>query len=1010
MKTGPLEFLWAEDNTTPYKPSVSYVLPAYPESANQLHVDKYGVRLEPVRGKHPTVPIPDLKRWMLFENRDTRIHTLAPVDGKSVYRRFTRERIFREHVRLLVEEARRAVPDANISFLIPAIEDAKARERYVDGLVAADKDAKVLSEPEMVAEYFRLVLGKLVLDKDRNNVVLVVDIGASTANLTIVLTNQGGEVVAGDAQRRRAGRLRAIQGIAGDRAGRWLDEQLLRYCGPEIGDSDEERAERDKLIERCERLKVEVSASGKDAADGPIKVSIEDLRALVDELCDGLESPLRDVSSRLWEQVNATDFAREQSASVREERGVVGPEQALLLVDHVILAGGSSQLPGVDDWLAQRLHKDVSILRVGSSFGIAAAVGGLAHVLHHAGKLKTPDEDAEGVHIELEGGLESDVVLGTKGLQRDAKEQAAIVLRRGDPLIYSGGRRPDVGSLDAHKGTTLKARLYESDADRREVPFREVSTRRSRPKYSVFVSPDRAVRLESSWITNINALFLQLGEQLEQPPIESEPAVRRPRKSKSAGLKAGQVAFDEAPEVVIDLGMSKTVMVCSRGGLLEVATLEPSLAPPKPKRRRKSLVDAAPTTGDVGVNTAPAPVALDAPVVVEAEAGPVVVAVDTSPAAEVEAAADVPAVETAAPVPVVVATPIEVVQPPTKPKPRRAKIAADAGQHPPARWAHEYRMSVDEAGKELVTVLNDWKERAPSVDLSNLVLALLAVSVRPMVLVAGPPGCGKSTLVHRLAQFLGRKDGSDFRSITVHGHWRDDSALFGGDEPLLAKDDGADDRDVMLLLDEINLSRPEHYLQCVFASHDAADRGGAPSPWFGLGTLNIDEASRPPSPKIIDRCYLLELEPPTWAELKRPRARLPADIASLPALPKLPAEFTVDTADVDGVVDALATAVREHTLRQDILPSRRVAHDLHNVLALYDGLGIAGTKTLARDDLVDHFVASRIMAKLLGAHEQMAPALEALGLVVKDKNWPRTQARLELMQSQSVLGFVSPWQ
>jgi hypothetical protein len=210
-------------------------------------------------------------------------------------------------------------------------------------------------------------------------------------------------------------------------------------------------------------------------------------------------------------------------------------------------------------------------------------------------------------------------------------------------------------------------------------------------------------------------------------------------------------------------------------------------------------------------------------------------------------------------------------------------------------------------------------------------------------------------------------------------------------------------------------TRPEYYLSRLFNALDGGNGAIAPEVKIAscriFGTMNIDDSSRPPSPKVIDRCFLLELTQVAW-DVEKPTGL--GNLASIPPLPGLPM-VSVDGANaderIDAVLRALHVAVAEHDLRHDILPSRRVLADIKSLLGLHHRLDLQGKDLLKRDDLVDRVLASRILVKLSGAFDQLQPALDALDKALDGaEELPRTRRRLKLARQQARLGFVSPWQ
>jgi MoxR-like ATPase len=258
------------------------------------------------------------------------------------------------------------------------------------------------------------------------------------------------------------------------------------------------------------------------------------------------------------------------------------------------------------------------------------------------------------------------------------------------------------------------------------------------------------------------------------------------------------------------------------------------------------------------------------------------------------------------------------------------------------------------------------------------------------------------------------KAGKTFHEVAVQAHWENDSALFA-DKGLLCHLLEDHSQSHIVLFDEFNLTRPEYYLSRMFHALDGG-RGTISTsrkiaPCRVLGTMNIDDSSRPPSPKVIDRCFLLELEQIPWDA--ESAIELP-DFGSIQSLPGLPVATIVGaTTDprIDAVLKALNVAVLENDLRHDLLPSRRALSDVRALLGLHHRLDLQGKDLLSRDDLVDRVLASRILVKLSGAFDQVEPALNALENVVDGmEELRRTRHRLKLARQQSRLGFVSPWQ
>ena len=261
---------------------------------------------------------------------------------------------------------------------------------------------------------------------------------------------------------------------------------------------------------------------------------------------------------------------------------------------------------------------------------------------------------------------------------------------------------------------------------------------------------------------------------------------------------------------------------------------------------------------------------------------------------------------------------------------------------------------------------------------------------------------------------LGKRLGHSFHDIAVQAHWTSDDALFG-ENGLLRAVEEQPGMAHLILLDEFNLTRPEYYLSRLFHAFDSGSgelSAGRRLPSCRIfGTLNIDESSRPPSPKVIDRCFLLELSQVSHSSDDPTDLPILDDLSPLPGLPQIVQAGIVADEQVEAVLGALHHAVHVNDLRHDLLPSRRVLSDIRAMLGLHHRLDLQGRSLLDRSDLVDRLISSRILVKLSGAYDQLGPALSAIEAVVADVDeLPRTQRRLKLARQQARLGFVSPWQ
>lgn len=929
--------------------------------------------------------IDDIKAWMLH-GKPVRQIIYDRSDPKTAFRDLDRDEIFREYLRHLFECIPAEYQSRRKYALMPSISDDDSRARYREAVEAAIPEVTILPEPEMVAEYFRLLERSLELEPGRNNVVLVVDTGASTANMTLIVTRRDSTIVDVDATgAQRDLRLRALRGDSAGNAGHWVDLRLAKLLGAEQPDA--------AFLRSIEQAKIEVSLNKAESAPiaspaGAIlgKIDRNLLESVTAELWSELQPLFERLCERLYENQTSSEDAKRKSEERRSSLKVHGPADAHRLIDTILLAGGTSLLPGFEEKMLASIFPDghcPKVLRVGDAFPIAAAAGGLAHVLRNYRPSRLRESrgaDSEIFTAPLEATLPYPVLLGIKDAPQ--REQYVTLLDPSDPFIDDGGKRPIEDLPLLAEGAQPKMRLLPGSGAtveaRRGRQFKPILVKQSPGKMDFEWDPVRQrAAVSSSQVEPTSHLWIEVRKLgRDEPALAPYEGV----------LPPDALAVDGAEDIVLDLGMSKIVAVTAERGWISKAGLERIVRGEDPA---ETIIIAAPEP-ETWVELRPEiPIALQ-------EGEELLVSITESAPLDDAGTQEVRSETTAA--------------------------GSTAGQLPASLLQVETidrpgwgaRISEIEFAQALTNLRDGIHASAPQFSFDDVVVALLGLAVRPIVLLAGPPGCGKSSLVRFIAQILGKRGGENFHDIAVQAHWTDDNILFGNDgmlRALLGEGESAH----LVLLDEFNLTRPEYYLSRLFHALDSGSGAISVDQKIAscrvFGTLNIDESSRVPSPKVVDRCFLLELPQIAWDADSSPLLSDLGGLTPLPALPEVSLNGASTDERINTVLQALDTAVHAHDLRHDLLPSRRVLSDIRALLSLHHSLDLQARELLDRGELVDRLIASRILVKLSGAFDQIGPALEALGNAVEGlEELPRTRRRINLARQQARLGFVSPWQ
>ena len=287
------------------------------------------------------------------------------------------------------------------------------------------------------------------------------------------------------------------------------------------------------------------------------------------------------------------------------------------------------------------------------------------------------------------------------------------------------------------------------------------------------------------------------------------------------------------------------------------------------------------------------------------------------------------------------------------------------------------------------------------------------IRTKPLALLAGVVGVGKS----RLPQLVAEGTGGVCAVLPVRPDWTDPADVLGYADLqgrfrpgalLRAARRAADDptRQHTLVLDEMNLARPEHYLAEVLSRIEARTPAGtppllndgpadAPPEWAGLGlppnlalvgTVNVDESAHPISRKVLDRAFTLDLAPGSLLVVENGDAPDPVP-AMWPAAAWQPRAFRLseltrlagdESAAIAQAVQALeeASAILRpagfavgYRTRDEVALFRLHACSFPDAFRTSDG---------ERVDPLDLALVAKLLPRLAGGHRAFRDALHAL--------------------------------
>lgn len=313
----------------------------------------------------------------------------------------------------------------------------------------------------------------------------------------------------------------------------------------------------------------------------------------------------------------------------------------------------------------------------------------------------------------------------------------------------------------------------------------------------------------------------------------------------------------------------------------------------------------------------------------------------------------------------------------------------------------------------------------------------LSLKSRPFVLLVGHAGTDLSLLPRLFAQAVGATaETGRYLQLTVRPDWMDSSDLFGHlnlegqfvpgaiiDFLKAAQNDP--EKPYFLCLDQINLSRAEYYLRELLGAVES--RGKTEKPfvtmaYYGsdtaaaeqygvipalhnmyiVGTLNLDEASRPLNQRLLDRVHTLHLDrEDVCGEPANAAEPVIADNSFL-----LTQYYALEQCEQDALERwiglfgqlnqclTVANAYMGYQLRNDA-----ILYLMHNAV----------TGALPEAAALDHMICRKVLTRVQGSSKTVCVALEKMYAVCHDR-YPQAAKKISYMQQLCDRdGYASAW-
>lgn len=299
---------------------------------------------------------------------------------------------------------------------------------------------------------------------------------------------------------------------------------------------------------------------------------------------------------------------------------------------------------------------------------------------------------------------------------------------------------------------------------------------------------------------------------------------------------------------------------------------------------------------------------------------------------------------------------------------------------------------------------------------------LLSLKSRPFTLLCGHSATDMTVLPRLFAEAVGAK----FLCLQVRPDWQDSSDLFGHLDLMgnfvpgpvidyLKQAQNDPQRPYFLCFDGVLLDRAEYYLREILAAVESREtdaplpmvtmayygRDAAAGEKYGqippldnlyfIGTVNMDEASKPVNQKLLDRVHAMAYETDALVRTGEDTCPVatPMDNAYLQTV-----YFRLEQCEQDALLPYFA---RFEQLNKILMKANAyMGYKLRNDAVLY--LMHGQRMGLPEEQTLDHVIAHKLLTRVQGSAKTTQPVLEAL--LTACAQYPYTEKKIRRMLRQ----------